>query len=320
MIHLVYAFQPDSPQISSPYSITKNLYNFLKSKTDVKYYEWHEHTVADVKPDDIFIGHPHYNTNTIVQRTIREKTCKLMCTIHPLHTALPEHNMPFNDLVAKADKVFSICGPYWYDTIDQTPFAHWKPKITRLDMAVDTNHFPFLRNRFNPIGKRKLVYIGSTMPMKNVGYIVEIMRRMPDVKLHWYGGDGSHPLAKLPNVHTVGWQNLTKDIAQKIIDECDIFINVSTSDANPTTLLESMAWGLITACTKQSGYWQDPLFTELFTDNIEATIDAIRKLLTTPDDILLNRAIQGKTAIETKYTWNRFCNTIWNEIKPYVTS
>lgn len=317
MIHLVYAHAPDTQEIHSPHCITRNLYAFLKDRAQVKYYQWDELGVADVGPDDIFIGHPHYNDRTITQRTINEKKCKLMCTIHPLHTALPEHNLPFDHLARKVDKIFSICGPYWYDTIDNSKFAHWKPKITRLDMAVDKNHFPYLRKKFNKVGSRKLIYIGSTMPMKNVGYLVEIMKMLPDVQLHWFGGDGYHPLAKLPNVKVTGWTVLNKDTAQKIIDECDIFVNVSTSDANPTTILESMAWGLIIACSKQSGYWNDPLFTELFVDDIDATVNTIKRLLGLPEEQLLCRANSGKHAIETKYTWDNFCNKIWDVIKDF---
>jgi len=319
-IHLVYAFDKNTPEIHAPHSITCNLYKFLSSKTDVKYYQWDQHAVADLKPDDIFIGHPHYDTNTIVQRTFREKKCKLMCTIHPLHTAIPSHNMPFDHLAKKADKIFSICGPYWYDTISDTPFAHWKHKIIRLDMAVDGNHFPYLREKFNPIGKRKLLYIGSDLGMKNVGYLVKLMKSMPEVQLHWYGGTGEHNLAKLPNTNVKGWVKLDRGRAQSIINECDVFVNVSTSDANPTTLLESMAWGMITACTKESGYWKDPLFTEIHLNNLKSTMANLTSLLTAPEETLLKRAAAGRKAIETKYTWDRFCNIVWDELKPYVAS
>lgn len=314
-IHFVYAFAPDNQELRSPFCITRNLYKYLNERADIKYYQWDQKGVADVQPDDVFIGHPHYERDTIVQRTMREKKCKVMCTIHPLHTALPEHNMPFDDLTKKADKVFNICGPYWTDTIDQTCFAHWKPKIIRLDMAVEPNNFPYLRSKFNDPGKRRLVYIGSSMPMKNLGYMVALMKSMPDVGLDWYGGDGNHPLAKLPNVSVVGNVTLNPTMAKKIIDKSDIFINTSNSDANPTTLLEAMAWGLITACTKQSGYWKDPLFTEMYLDNLPKTERAIRDLLTAPSQQLLERADQGRREIETKYTWDRFCSTVWDGLQ-----
>lgn len=319
MIHFVYAFPHNTQEIHSPHCITRNLYNFLSKRADVKYYQWDYKGVADVKPNDIFIGHPHYDAQTIVQRTIREKKCKFMATIHPLHTADPSHNMPFDPLTRRADKVFSICGPYWYDTIEQTPFKHWKKKIVRLDMAVDGNHFPYVRKSFNPVGKRKLVYIGSSMPMKNLGFLTSMMKRLYDQRLHWYGGDGSHPLARLPNVDVTGWVRLDQGMAAKITEECDVFVNVSNSDANPTTLLEAMAWGIIPACTKESGYWKDPLFTELHLDDMEATVNTIRTLMDTPEAALLQRAEKARTEIETKYNWDRFCHTVWNELEPHVT-
>jgi len=318
MLHLTYAFPHSTKEIHSPHCITRNLYNYLNSRTDVKYYQWDHRGVADIKPNDVFIGHPHYEPSTIVQRTFAEKKCKFMATIHPLHTALPQHNMPFDHLARKADKIFSICGPYWYDTIDQTGFSHWKPKIVRLDMAIDRSHFPFVRERFNKIGERKLLYIGSTMPMKNVGFLAEIMQQMPDVRLHWYGGDGAHPLAKLPNVDVTGWTHLTPNVAKMITKECDFFVNVSTSDANPTTLLETMAWGVIPACTKESGYWKDPLFTELYLNNMSATVKALRGLLEAPEAELMQRVARANAEIETKYTWDRFCKTVWDELEPHI--
>ena len=313
-IIFVYAGPANSPQMQSPYSITRNLYNYLNARADVQYYEWDQGGVIDVRSNDVLIGHPNYNEGTLIQRTIRERKCKVMCTIHPLHTATPHHNMPFDDLAKKVDRIFSICGPYWTDTIESTCFKHWAPKITRLDMAVDGNHFPYLRTKFNEPGSRRLVYIGSNLQMKNLGYMTALMKAMPDVHLHWYGGDGADPLAKLPNVHVTGWVTLDPAMAQKIINQCDIFINTSNSDANPTTCLETRAWGLITACTKQSGYWKDPFFTELYLDSLERSVQAIRSLLNAPNDELLIRAKASRQEIETRYTWDRFCTTVWDEL------
>lgn len=320
MIHFVYASTPDVEEIHSPHTITTNLYNFLRTKSDVKYYEWSYRGVADVGPDDIFIGHPNYDQNTVTHRTLMERQCRLKCMIHPFHTRLPEHNFPFDCLVDHVDKIFAICGPYWHDTIEQTKFARWKSKMIRLDMAVNADHFPFLRTSFNEIGSRELVYIGSTTPMKNLGFMTALMQKIPTTRLRWWGGHSEHPLSRLPNVKTVGWQKLTEDVAKNIVRLGDIFISTSVSDANPTTLLESMAWGLITACTKESGYWKDPLFTELFLDDIDATVSTLQKVLNTPDEALMARAVQGREAIETKYTWNVFCNKIWQELQPYVDS
>lgn len=315
-IHFVYAFQPGTNRLDSPFCITNHLHAYFSKRAEVTYDVWDSHKTPKSDPEAIFIGHPHYDTSTIVQNVFRHDVeYKARCSIHPFHHQRKQDNMPFDHITAAADKVFSICGPYWYETIDKTDFAHWKPKMVRVDMAVDTSHFPYLRQKFNPVGKRKLVYIGSSMPQKNLAYMTEVMSSMPDVKLKWYGGDGGHPLARLPNVEVTGWVRLDKNTAQSIVNECDIFINTSISDANPTTLLEARAWGLITACTPQSGYYKDEFFTELPLNNMPGVCSRIRLLLQEDEEVLLDRARRSRQEIETKYTWERFCRTIWNELE-----
>ncbi len=317
-IHLVYAGDPDDGRIQSPYCITRNLYHYLRTKADVAYYRWDDTCDVKVEPDDIFVGHPHYDPNTVVQKFFRSgQKCQLRCTIHPFHTGRPEDNMPFDWISQQADKIFSICGPYWYDTAQDTCFASWKPKMIRLDMAVDSQIFPFLRTNFHDPGKRRLVYLGSSMPQKNLGYMTQIMAAMPDIRLDWYGGDGGHPLARLPNVNTVGWVVLDRGLASKIVNECDIMINTSHSDANPTTLLEARAWGIITACTPQSGYYNDPFFTELDLGSLEKSVLAIRNLLNAPTVDLVERAKASRREIETKYTWTNFCQTVWEHLNVF---
>jgi len=311
-IFLVYAFQPDSGRIDSPYCITSHLHKYLSDRAEVTYDVWDSKNIPEPDEDTVFIGHPHYDKSTITQQVFaRDLKFKAKCTIHPFHHKRPEDNWPFDEISKKADKIFSICGPYWYDSVQNTQFAHWKPKMTRIDMAVDKNHFPFLRKKFNIKGKRTLAYIGSSMPQKNLGMMIEIMKAMPDITLNWYGGDGDHPLAKLKNVQAIGWRHLTKKVAQSIIDESDIFISTSISDANPTTLLESRAWGLITACTKESGYYNDEFFTELIANNVAQSVSAIRELLNKDEKYLMQRAINSRVEIENKYNWDNFCETVW---------
>lgn len=316
-IHFVYAGHPDMGAIQAPYIITHKLFYFLKSKVETFCYNWTDKIDLDLQPDDIVLGHPHYDPETVVQRAFRRQ-CRAKCLIHPLHTRRVNDNFPFDPLVQQADRLFAICGPYWYDSIGETPFAHWKPKITRLDLAVDPNTYPYLKHSFNPPGARRLVYIGSATPNKNLGYLVKVMAAMPDVTLHWYGGDSNHPLAKLPNVNTSGWLILDESVAKSICHHCDIKVSVSDSDANPTTLLEAAAWGLITACTKESGYYNDPMFHELYLDDLPRTIDQLRHLLTIDNGQLEEMSRQSRKTIEDKYTWDRFCNTVWNELCSFL--
>lgn len=321
-VHFVYAYTPFDESIQAPHTITKHLYHYMLPRAEVIYDEWGTIKTPEGGEDTIFVGHPHYDVNTIVQSAFRNDVkFRKRCTIHPLHHGRPEDNLPFDELSRKADQIFSICGPYWYDTIDRSPFAHWKPKIVRLDMAVDVAHYPFVKHSFNPPGKRSLLYIGSCMPQKNLELMRQIMRKLPKVTLHWFGGSGDHPLAKEPNVRVTGWSRLDHAFATEAAKHCDIFINTSISDANPTTLLESAAWGFVPMATPQSGYWpigkstQPQLLThELFLHDVNKCVDSIQRMLHAPENELRDISIANRRLVETYYTWDRFCTTFWNAL------
>lgn len=315
MLHFVYAGQPNSGSLHAALQITHNLFNFLETKTAVCYHDWTSKNDVDFGPEDLLLGHPNYDTDTVVQKIFRKPHGK-KCLIFPFHHGRPADNLPFNTLVHAADKVFSICGPYWYDTIDNSAFAGWKSKITRIDMAIDPIAFPFVKTEFNQ--RRQLLYMGSSIPNKNLPMLAAVMRAMPDVTLYWYGGDSRHPLARLKNVRTTGWVNMNHHIAIDIAKHADIIVSVSDSDANPTTLLEAMAWGLPVACTRESGYYNDQLFTELYLNDVPRTVKALRIMMDLSNEQLKARSVAGRQEVITKYTWNRFCATVWDGIKEYV--
>ncbi len=319
MLHLVYAGDPGDTRERSPYCITHNLHKYLAARTEVTYHQWDACYDINLNPGDVLLGHPHYDPNTVVQRAFaRGLPCKARCLIHPLHTGRPEDNLPFDHLARAADKIFSICGPYWYDTIDDTPFAHWKPKITRLDMAVNCANWPYRKENFNPVGCRGVVYVGSGMPQKNVGLLTQIAQRLPKVRFDWYGGSGDHSLARLKNVHVEGWVDFTPEKVANICYRNDLFVNVSISDANPTTLLEfALASGIVPLVTETSGYWRDECFVTIPHDPNEAA-DIIDDWLGKPSEVLQARSRANRKVCEEHYTWDRFCETVWAGIQPLL--
>ncbi len=246
------------------------------------------------------------------------RPCRAMFSIHPLHTVRVDDNMPFDHITAAADGVFSICGPYWYDTIESTPFAHWKPKITRLDIPADGNAWPHRKTSFNPPGKRGVVYVGSSMPHKNLGLMTEVAARMPRVRFDWYGGSGDHPLARLANVHVEGWQHFSHEKVADICGRNDIFLNVSYSDANPTTLTEfGLASGLIPLVTHGSGYWGDDHFVNV-PDNHKGIEAVLNEWLHKPSEELAARSLANRRFCEEQFNWKVFCDRIFEKILPYL--
>lgn len=314
-IHFVYAGDPSDGRIQAPFSITRNVFNFLSARAEVVYHQWDATNDIDLRPTDILLGHPHYDINTVVQRTIRSgKPCAGKFLFHPFHHRRAEDNFPFDQLVSMADKLLAICGPYWTDTIGQTKFAHWAPKITRLDMAVDLAHFPFLRTKFNPVGQRNLVYVGSGMPQKNLNLMCSIMERLPHVKLFWYGAN-DHPLSRLQNVVPFGWTPLTFDMLSKIITSGDVFINTSVSDASPTALLEAASIGFPIACTRESGIYDQEMVRSLSLDDVNHNVFVISNLLSADENSLMRMAVDARKIIEKTHTWDRFNNRLWDAIQ-----
>lgn len=318
-INLVYAFHPGSDQTCSPFCITNYLYKYLSERAEVTYDVWDSMNIPKADPESVFLGHPNYDPNTIVQQVFRRNIeFRAKCTIHPFHHQMVEANWPFNDISMAADKIFSICGPYWYDTIENTVFRDWKPKMVRLDMAVDCNIWKYRKRKFNDVGKRGIVYIGAAKPEKNLAYLYQIARDMPNVRFRWYGGYSDHPINRLPNVETIGWTDFRNEqVLEELYNFADIFLNVSISDANPTTLLEfGLAGGLIPICTETSGYWRSPAFINIPHVNTDA-IKIINHWLHEPTEKLAELSASNRVLCEKEYTWDKFCSTVWNEINKF---
>ena len=64
--------------------------------------------------------------------------------------------------------------------LKDSPFHHWKPKIIHLDLAVDRNDFPFIKENFSPINNRRLIYIGHSEWYKNIRFLDKISELTPN--------------------------------------------------------------------------------------------------------------------------------------------
>ena len=185
-------------------------------------------------------------------------------------------------------------------------------------MGINTNDYPLIKKSINKKGTRRLLYIGSETHYKNLSYMTEIMSLLPDIELHRYGGSGEHQLSRLPNVTTTGNVLLNIEMGRKICDLCDLMINTSISDANPTTLLECASWGIPVACTPGSGYYNGNPFFEIPENNAQLAACYIRNLLNTPEETLLQVSNKNRKLMETEYNWDTFCNKIWERLSQYT--
>ena len=122
----------------------------------------------------------------------------------------------------------------------------------------------------------------------------------------------------LTSLDVTGNVTLNADLSKHLCNTCDLMVNVSSSDANPTTLLETSAWGLPVACTPSSGYYGGEQFYEIPENNPTAAADVIRNIINMPSEELDKRRMANLELIRSHYTWDNFCNKIWDVLKLYL--
>ena len=301
--------------LAAPYSITVNLQRFLQQRLPCKLYDWQERVDIAYGPDDIVLGHPHPDRDTAVQRAFADpRPCRAKILMFPIHHALASVNQYALPLLDRADLVLGIMGPYWYDTLGSSFLAPWQHKIVRLDMAVSAREYPQVKHRFNPPGRRGYLHVGYNVPEKGPEVLAATMERLPDFPKGWIGA--GEEIAHIPRI--ASYAALTPEYVAALAKTYDVFVNTSVSDANPTTILEAMAWGFPVACTPQSGYYAMPSLRPLSTTDIAANAQTLTEMQNASEEQLQQLSTENRSLIETHYTWDRFCSTVWQNLQAYI--
>jgi len=305
--------------ISSPSANTKYLYEGFSSKMPTLLYDLRERIKIQFKPDDLFIGHPMFpfsGIDGVTELSINQKSRpKLFALISPLHCNLKIKTNHINkdyldaveNLANKADILFAIMGKYWWDQWDSSPYAHLKPKMVRLDMAIDVKNFPRVKKRFNPKGKRGYLYIGRNDPMKGIDLLSKLLLKVGNFPRGWIGNGPDIP--GVPKISPA--RTLTPKFMSQIAEHYDFFITTGMADPNPTTILESMAWGFPVICTPQSGYYATSFRQNIFHKDVPKSVEILRKLQFCDEVDLMRMADEGRNIVECEYTWNKFLSTIF---------
>jgi glycosyltransferase involved in cell wall biosynthesis len=234
MIHLVY---PHGKRKAAPWSIGNHLAAELRLDGHrVQQYDWTDRVRMGVPPGDILIGHPHEEPGYCFTDNLWQPFAKRIA-IAPYNGS--EAYVGRLSDVSDVCQVFAIAGPGW------SVRDGW----TRLDMAIDLDDYPQLPREFNPPGQRKLLYIGCTLGCKGTAFLAEISRALPDLHIGHIGP------GIIPGTHPWGYVETETERGRAVAAEYDMLIAPGLADANPATILEAMAWGLIPICTRSSG-WQ----------------------------------------------------------------
>ena len=292
---------------TAPLSITHHVLRALRGLDEVRFYDWKERIVIRNQPEDVLIGHPFPDDlSRAFNRACLKGHFEARVAMNPLHYGLPEYVQALAPALDACDHILGITGPYWFDTWSQGPFARWTPKITRLDMAIDISRFPRVKRSFNPAGRRKFLFIGNGGPQKGTHLLSHLFGLARGKhRCVWIGADRN-----FPNLERRPFQVLQGAAVERLAAECDVFLTMGVADANPTTILEAMAWGFPVACTPQSGYYRMSEIRELSTSDMALNLAVLDYFQSADETELLQQADRARSLVERHYTFERFTQTV----------
>jgi glycosyltransferase involved in cell wall biosynthesis len=299
-VHWVY---PSGPQVRTPFAIGRRVAAALRARGhDVVQWEWDDDRTIEPREGDVLIGHSHFVPWTVFRKSARRPGWKKIIMLQPYAHARMEYVAFMDEVLPRCDRFLAITGSYWFRRVEESPCAHWRPRMEHLDLAVDRAEFPRVKGAFAPPGERRFLYVGSAVKFKNLPFLSAIAKRCPGTEFSWIGGD-----VPLAGVKTLGFADFAKPEDRARVAAHDFMITVGDSDANPTTILETMGWGLVPVCTPQSGYEGEPGIVNVPLGDVEGAARVIEELQACPDARLVALREANDRRLDGHYNWDRFC-------------
>lgn len=307
-VHFVY---PHRPRISAPSAIGRHVGQELAARGfEVVHYDIDEARKIRPGSDDVLLGHPHEAPWSVFRRSAAAKGWRRRLLLMPYVHVDTYHLSLAESVIRNCDLFLAITGTTWFETIASSVTAHWRPKMVQVDLAVDRRDFPRVKAAFNPPGARRFLYIGHTGWYKNTGYLSELAARLPEFEFAWIGNGDT-----LPGLTAYGSRDFATDAARALVAEHDFLLTVGVGDANPTTVLEAMAWGLLPVCTPESGYAGRRGITNVPANDADQAIAVLRDLQArTGEDLSALRAANDDQ-LDRHFNWSRFTDQVVGAIE-----
>ena len=100
-----------------------------------------------------------------------------------------------------------------------------------------------------------------------------------------------------------------------LLAEHHFLVTVGKADANPTTILEAMAWGLVPICTPESGYDDPREVINVPLDDVRTATFVLRRAISMDDGEYSARVRQNWRRLDEHYNWTRFGSQVVTAIR-----
>ncbi len=306
-VHLVY---PTSDAIKTPFAIGRELALRIGQHYPVQIHDHRARYAITPQPGDVLLGHPTWEPDTVFNASVVKPGWRRKLCLHPFAPGDLHQVAHLDTILPYCDQFLAITGPFWYKELHATHCRHFAPKIVHIDLAVNRRHFPAIKSSFNPPGKRRFLYIGNHPWYKNMPYLDELAARLPEFDFTWIGSEKK----RYRHLNQLGKRDFADPQARELAAGFDFLITVGRADANPTTILEVMAWGLIPVCTAQSGYDGIEGIINVPLDKPDDACLILRSLQNVDDATLRNWQSLNWQNLDQHYNWDRFSENILTAI------
>jgi hypothetical protein len=317
-----YSLDGDEP-LSSPYTIFWHVGRFLRDKAAEIGYGFRYINLDSVEPvefqhGDVVIGHLWDTPGSFMQQALSAHI-KAKIVLQPYsHGMVSPGDVPrYIEMFLKADALLFVTGEYWFNTIEQSPYASLKPKVTRLDMAVNAALHPFSKTHWNDAGERAVCVIGHDTPTKGYRNVAELAR-VAGFRLGHFGNTDGKSFEHVPCMTLHGGMLFTPDNIAGLCERYDAVMAVPEADACPTILLEAAAWGLTVFCSIFGGYLPNRPFKEIRLNDMTFNVNQIRQFQNENEYDLAVESLRLRSVIERDYTFSKMCRTIWAKVSEFL--
>jgi glycosyltransferase involved in cell wall biosynthesis len=311
-VHLVY---PASDAIKTPFSIGRELAKRIEQHYPVQIHDHRARYAITPQSGDVLLGHPTWEPDTVFNASVVKSGWKRKLCLHPFAPGDLHQVAHLDTILPFCDQFLAITGPFWCNELPVTHCRHFAPKTVHIDLAVNRHHFPPIKSSFNPPGKRKFLYIGNHPWYKNMPYLDELAARLPDFDFTWIGSEKK----RYSHLKQLGKRDFDTPQARELAASFDFLVTVGRADANPTTILEVMAWGLIPVCTPQSGYEAIKGIVNIPLDAPDAACQILLSLQNIEDETLRSWQELNWQSLDSHYNWDRFAGQILTAIESEVS-
>lgn len=270
-------YHPDGADLHQGHSsraLSAHLCHLLFSKGATVYsYGFQDISGLDeAKEGDILIGHVGPWVKEAYDRGFRR-----IILYNPSNRWYPtrnsetfESNATIEEQVKIARMVIAQSGTSWRLTAENPDLWKWR----WIDIGVDRSLFPRKKDSFSPPGKRKFCAINLyNAKEKGSDIVISLVKSRPSYQFTWIAGEKVNQ----PNVKYYNFIPNTSKKFQKIVTDCDFLLVPSREDAQPGTVCEAIALGLIPVVSYMSGY-SIGYPSVVFSDNVEEWLKIVDTL------------------------------------------